>query len=179
MLCAVLQENYSQRAVHRDWVSQMRFISEVDSLVTASADGTVAFLDIARGAVTKVFTGHKDSNIGVRAFSWSAFSKYIVSGGDRTLLFWDPFTLEVVMTIDSFRSPIVAVEVHDAFNKVFAALANKTVTVWHNITYEELQVAVDPATYQPADHLSAMTFAPDSGSLFTAGNKITSWKLER
>ncbi len=176
---ALSQDGCSHMAAHTDWISQMRFIPEVDSLVTASADGTIAFLDVARGTVQKVFEGHRESSIGAKTFGWSAFSKYIVSGGDRTLLFWDPFTLEVIMTIDSFRSPLVAVEVHDPFNKVFAALSNKAVHIWHNITFELLQVVADPSVYKPTDNLSAMAFSPDLGCLFTAGNKLTAWKLER
>ncbi len=175
-----VKESCTKALVHGDWVTQMRYIPEVDSLVTASVDGTIRFVDIGRGmSVSKVFYGHKESSVGVKCFSWSAFSKYIVSAGDRTLLFWDPFTLEVMMTIDNFRSPVVSVDVHDKSNKVFAILSNKTAHIWHNITFELLQVVSDPTVYKPTDNLSAMVFAPESNMLFTAGNRITSWKLER
>ncbi len=83
------------------------------------------------------------------------------------------------MTIDAFRSPIVSVEVYDSCNKVFAVLSNKTINIWHNITFELLQTLNDPTDYKPTDNLSAMTFSPELSCLFTAGNKITSWKLER
>jgi hypothetical protein len=84
-----------------------------------------------------------------------------------------------MMTIDAFRSPIVSIEVYDSCNKVFAVLSNKTINIWHNITFELLQTLNDPTDYKPTDNLSAMTFSPELSCLFTAGNKITSWKLER
>lgn len=176
-----VKENYTRKSVHSGWINQMKYIAEVDSLVSASVDGTISFLDVMRGTVSKVFTGHQEggSSIGVKTFSFSAFSKYIVSGGDRTMLWWDPFTLEVIMKIDTFRSPIVSIEVHDHYNKVFAILSNKTISVWHNITFEVLQVITDTTTYKPTDNLSAMVFAPDTGCLFTAGHKISTWRLER
>ena len=157
----------------------MKFVSESDALVVASVDGSVSFMDIVRGVVIKTFTGHLGSKIGVRTFGWSAFGKYIVSGADRTLLFWDLFTLEIVFNIEGLSSPVVSVDVQDDLNKLFAILTNKTIMVWHNITYELLQTIADTTFYKPVDCLSAMVFATDLKCLFTAGNRITNWTLER
>ena len=166
-------------AAHTDWITQMRFVIEVTALVVASMDGTISLVDVNRNCVLKVFTEHEGSRVGVKALSWSAFGKYIVSAAERTVLFWDAFTLDRVMRIDALKSPVVQVEVHDTFNKVIAILSNKTVMVWHNITFELLQQFTDPTEYKPEDVLTAMTFAPDIRCLFTAGNRITCWNLER
>ena len=157
----------------------MRFVSESDALVVANTDGTISFLDVVKGTILKVFSGHQESKIGVRTFSWSAFGKYIVSAADRNMLFWDLFTMEIVYKIEGLNSPVVAVDVQDELNKLFAILVNKTIMVWHNITYELLQTVVDATLYKPVDCLTCMVFSPDLKILFTAGNRITTWTLER
>jgi WD40 repeat protein len=83
----------------------MHYIPEVNCLITASVDCSVKFIDIARGMeVIKTFTGHAGhTKIGINAFSWSSVGKYIVSGSDRLLLFWDPYTLEIMNRNDTLR----------------------------------------------------------------------------
>ena len=161
------------------WITEVRYIEEVDALLVSNVDGLILFVDLVKGEAVRSFGGHRDSSAGIRAFSWSPFGKYIASSADRVLLFWDIFTLEVVSKIDSLKSPVIAVQVSDAAFKVFAALVNKSVMVWHSITYEFQQQVVDPACYKPSDHLAAMCFASDLQTLFTAGNRVTSWTLER
>lgn len=163
------------------WVTEVRYIGEVDALLASTVGGLILFVDLLKGGeVVRSFGGHRSgSSAGIRAFSWSHFGKYIVSAADRGVLFWDIFTLEVVTKIDNLKSPVVSVQVSDSAFKVFAILVNKAVLVWHSITFEFQQQVVDPSCYKPADHLSAMCFASDLQMLFTAGNKVTSWTLER
>jgi WD40 repeat protein len=161
------------------WVTQMRFNTESDALIAACANGYIYFVDVLRGAVLREYASHSSSRAGVRTFSWSAFNKYVVSGADRTILFWDLFTLETVHKIENLKSPVVTVDVQDEQNKVFAILSNKAIFVWHNVTYELLQTVMDTTSYKPLNALTMMAFAPDLKVLFTAGHKITSWTLER
>jgi WD40 repeat protein len=161
------------------WITQMRFLPEADALIVACADGLIYFVDVVRGAAVKEFTGHAGTKVGVRAFSWSAFSKYVVSAADRNVHFWDLFTLETVYKIENLKSPVVCLDVQDEQNKLFAALVNKTIYMWHSITYELLQTISDPTFYKPINTVTALAFSPDLKTLFTAGHKITSWTLER
>ena len=157
----------------------MRFVPESDALIAACADGVIYFLDVVRGAVIKEYSGHIGTKIGVRAFSWSAFGKYIVSAADRNLLFWDLFTLETVYKIENLKSPVAAGDVQDSQNKLIAVLVNKSIYVWHNITYELMQTVSDTTFYKPINTVTAMAFSPDLKMLFTAGNRISPWTLER
>lgn len=166
--------------VHKNWITCIKYINDLNLLLTSCVDGTIAFTDIIRGdAATRIFNGHHSARTGVKTFSYSTFGKYIVSAGDRDLLFWDAYSLEVINRIENLTAPIVAVEVSDHSNKVFAALANKIVYSWHNITYELLQEISDPTIYKPHDCLSAMAFSDELQCLFTAGSQVTSWKLQR
>jgi len=162
------------------WITEVMYIGEVDALLASTMGGLILFVDLLKGEVVRSFNGHRSSSsAGIRAFSWSHFGKYIVSAADRGVLFWDIFTLEVVTKIDNLKSPVVSVQVSDSAFKVFAILVNKAVLVWHSITFEFQQQIVDPSSYKPADNLSSMRFASDLQMLFTAGNKVTSWTLER
>lgn len=157
----------------------MRFLPETDALVAACADGVIYFVDAVRGVVVREFNNHVGTKIGVRTFSWSPFGKYIVSAADRIVLFWDLFTLETVFKIENLKSPVVSVDVQDEQNKIFAVLMNKTIYMWHNVTYELLQTVSDPTFYKPVNTVTALAFSPDLKILFSAGHKITSWTLER
>jgi hypothetical protein len=157
----------------------MQHVPEVDALVTASADGVVHFFDVMRKNINRSFHGHKDCKTGVRSFAWSAFGKYIVSAGDRQLLLWDAFTLEVLHVFDTFSSPIVSVIVSDSVQNIFVSLSNKTVCLWHHVTYELHQTIVDPTLQRPSDNITSVIFAPDQRVLFSAGSRVAAWKLER
>ncbi len=158
----------------------MHYISEVNSLLTSSVDCTIAFTDTSRREISKVFKGHEGtSTIGIKSFDWSSFGKYVISGAERVLLLWDPYTLEVMGKIDNLRSPVIKVEVSDAYQKIFACLINKNILVCHNITLELLQVISDTTLYKPMDTMASMKFVAEKSMLFTAGNRVTAWTLER
>jgi len=181
-----LKRNYFKMSVHSDWINEMKYISEANSLLTASSDGRVCFIDLVtrqsnKWEVSKAFSGHSKSKLGVKTLDWSAFGKYVVSGAERTLLFWDIITMECIHTIDNiFAAAIVKVAVADEANKVIAALTNRSVYTWHNITFELLQTVPDSeCVCKPIQSLSAMTFSTHLNSLFVGGNRLSKWSLER
>lgn len=49
---------------------------------------------------------------------------------------WDPFTLEVVYTIEPFTSPVVNISISDELEQIFITGADKIIRIYHNITYE-------------------------------------------
>jgi hypothetical protein len=81
--------------------------------------------------------------------------------------------------IDNLRSPVVQIQVADSVQRIFACLINKNIMVWQHVTLELLQVVTDPNYYRPVDSLGALCFVSDKSFLYSAGNKITSWSLER
>eukprot|EP01035_Chromulina_nebulosa_P023791 gene23791-30858_t len=188
-----LQRNYSKMAVHVGWITEMRFISETCNLISAGVDGKVYFINMRlrdgeKIAVGKAFNGHKDSKLGVKTLDWSAMGKYVVSGAERTLLFWDTLTFETVHVVETkFPAPVVKVVVSDELGKVFAGLSNRNVFVWNNLTFELLQtIAESNCAYslsepnpRPSETLSAMTFSPTIAKLFVAGTRISEWSLQR
>jgi len=52
-----------------DWVNEMRYISEANSLLTASSDGRVCFITLLtrqfnKWEISKAFSGHANSKLG-------------------------------------------------------------------------------------------------------------------
>jgi len=67
------QEGCTKLSVVSDWITQMHFVVETDALIIASVDGTVSFLDVARGVVIRTFSAHDNTKIGtVRSSSFRA-----------------------------------------------------------------------------------------------------------
>ena len=83
-----MQEGCTKLSVVNDWITQMHFVVETDALIIASVDGTVSFLDVARGAVIRTFSAHDNTKIGTvcvivgyvfaRVVGWDLSSIYIV-----------------------------------------------------------------------------------------------------
>jgi WD40 repeat protein len=109
----------------------------------------------------------------VRALAFSSFGKYICSVGERRALIWAPFNLEVLVHLDGLTASAVSVEVSDEERKLFVALSDKTIRIWHNITFELLQVVEDTNECRPNDVLSAFQYVAPLGALFTAGDIMT------
>jgi WD40 repeat protein len=165
--------------IHKDWITQISYIEDINALISASVDGTLTFIDINRFEIMKTFTSHHNSLIGVCSFDYSAMGKYLVSAADRNLLFWDPFTFDVMNRMENLRAPVVKVMVLDNCQKLIACLACKTIMMWHYISFELHQVITDSTHYKPLDVLSAMVWCKERNTLFTAGNRVALWKLER
>jgi WD40 repeat protein len=53
---------------HTDWVTQVRYISELNSLLCCSLDATMTLNDVDRRLMTKHFKGHTK---GVTCVVWS------------------------------------------------------------------------------------------------------------
>lgn len=60
--------------------------------------------------------------------------------------------------IDNLKSPLIAVDINDAEFKIIAILVNKSIMVWHSITYEFQQQISDPTSYKPSDNLGKVLF---------------------
>ena len=60
------------------------------------------------GCVYNCFFMHINGRLGVKTLDWSAIGKYVVSGADRMLLFWDTLTFDTMHTVESkFPAPVV------------------------------------------------------------------------
>ena len=178
----------------------MQFIPESDALVASCTDGIIYFIDIIKGKIIKEFVLHKNTttitttssssttatntttsnnSIGVTCFAYSNFCKYIASAAERHVLFWDLFTLEIIYKIENLKAIVIDILIQDNIHKLFIGLNNKSIYIYHSITYEFIQVIYDSSIYKPQNLLTSLVFAWDLKVLYTAGNRINSFSLER
>jgi len=175
-----ITHNYRIIKAHDDWITQISYIEDINALITGSVDGVLHFIDINRYEILKSFLAHKQTSlIGIQSFDYSSIGKYIVSGGARNLIFWDPFTLDAMNRIENLRSPVVKILVLDHVQKLIVSLSNKTLMMFHYISFELQQIINDTAHYKPLDILSSIVYCKERNTLYTAGNRLSLWKLER
>lgn len=116
---------------------------------------------------------------GISAIAWSSFAKYIASSSDKTMLLWDPFTMEIMNRINIFTSPVASIIISDSQNKLFVTTTNKNIYIWHSVTMELLQTVTDYTFYKPSNLISSCHFISELGYFISAGNRLSLWKLEK
>lgn len=107
-------------------------------------------------------------NNSIPTMCFSKLGKYIASGGGRTLLIWDPFTLKVISTMDQFTAPVCVIDIQDSLEILFVATADKFIHVYHNITFELLQTIEDPTSYRPLNTIRYVPIIAASHCMHTA-----------
>lgn len=177
LLASALKKRVYGSVIHNNWISKLMFVQDIDGLISASLDGNIHIFDVMRCLVVRSFTGHQ--RVGVRAMDWCHKAKYVISVAERSILFWDPHTMDTISSLDSLDSPAVDVSVCDQNDLIVIATTNKSIHVWHSVTYEPLQVLQDKAEYRPNDALSSMLYVSELREYFTAGNRLAAWELDR
>ena len=156
--------------IHQDWVTQLMYISEINRLVSCSLDGTIILSTIATQPSARVFNGH---DTGVRCFAWSNASKILCSAGtDRSVLIWDPFTLQIAHRIENLSSMIVSVHINDLSQQIVFVMQDKFIRAWDSLTYECLNASEDPSVQLPRNEVTAGLWVRETDTLYTAGNRL-------
>lgn len=86
-----------RQLLHTDWVCQLQYISELNSILSCSLDKRLCLADVEARVTVKYLEGHTQ---GVRAVDWSKAYSFIASGGlDRNVMLWNPFQLQSMATL--------------------------------------------------------------------------------
>ena len=162
--------------LHNDMINHIEYHEGIHLLTSCSNDGHVVLFDPWKREVRATYVGHrtlmKDT---VRRAKWCGASKNIVSGGNCTLIIWDPFTLRTVSVLKDMTAPLIELQVDDNDDIIIGATEDKHIYVWNSLSYELLQIAHDSIYYRPDNKLSTMVYVPGSRMLYTGGNRITGW----
>lgn len=95
-----------RQLLHTDWVCQLKYISELNSILTCSLDKRLCLADVEARVTLKYLEGHTE---GVRAVDWSRAYSFIASGGlDRNVMLWNPFQLQAMATLTVSAAPTAA-----------------------------------------------------------------------
>lgn len=86
-----------RQVLHTDWVCQLKYITELNSILSCSLDKRLCLADVEHRVTVKYLHGHTG---GVRCCDWSKAYSFIASGGlDRNLMLWNPFQLQAMATL--------------------------------------------------------------------------------
>ena len=118
-------------------IGALRYLEDMFLLCVGMYDGKILMFDCERQEVRATFTGHKNGV--VVDLRWSSFGKYVCSVGDRKVLIWDAFNVEIMQSLDGLTASAVGVEIMDEERKLFVGSIDKTVRIWQSITFELLQ----------------------------------------
>ncbi|CEP03071.1 unnamed protein product (mitochondrion) [Plasmodiophora brassicae] len=162
--------------VHTDWVTDIKWIPELDALVTSSLDRTVKFLDVERHGqdpVRKKFTGHRK---GVYSFDFCAGYKFMVScGSSRRITAWDPFRCREINSLSGHMAAVQQVVVNEDKNQIISLAVDKTIKVWDVRNFRCMQTITDANHYRPENRISRLTWVKAHSCLLAATNRLDVW----
>ncbi len=112
---------------HSNYVQQVAFSADSQTLATSSADKTIRLWNVASGEPLKVLTGHQN---GVFAVDFIAGGKQLVSGSfDRSLRLWDVSSGVSLRLFQGHEAGIGDLSIHG--KRVFSASNDGTVRSWN------------------------------------------------
>lgn len=183
LLDQAFKSNIVTLEVHKDSLTQVMLVSELDQYIASSLDGRVSLTSIDNHTRRKYFSGHTIMGtgiVGVKTFSWVSSQKYVCSvGSDRLLLLWDPYTLDVLCRIDRIQSSVLTVAVSERHHQLLVATEAKQVRCWDSLTFEMLESVEDPDVYHPSNQYTSACYIPELDTLVTAGNKMKYYAIEK
>jgi WD40 repeat protein len=163
--------------IHSDWITCLLYLGDLNRLVVGSLDGLVTMVNASNCTVDRVFGG---TGVAVRLMAWSHTARCLVSAcTDRSLVVWDPYTLQVAAKIDGLTAYVVSLSVNDDAQHIIVTMDDKTIRTWDCVTYDPLHVVYDTSTQLPLNTISAALWIPSLNVLYTAGSRLSAWLLER
>lgn len=163
--------------VHSDWITCLLYVNDLNRLLVGSLDGMVTLFNAQKCTVDRVFEG---TGVSVRLMAWSSNVRNLVSAcTDRSLVVWDPYTLQVATKIDGLTAYVIGLYINDDAQQIIVTMSDKTIRTWDCVTFEALHVVHDTSTQLPLNTLSASLWVPSLNVLYTAGSRISAWLLER
>lgn len=124
-----------------------------------------------------VFSSEKASK-GIERMDFSADMKWICICILRSIVFVDPFTLEISQIMEVLSSPAVYLKVNDTLNHLIVACSDKSIRIYHTVSYSLLQQTMDRSEYSP-NSLSTAFYVPPICRFYSAGDRVLSWKVEK
>jgi WD40 repeat protein len=116
-------------SLHTDWVSKVRFMSDLNVLCSASLDRTLCLYDVERRGTPRRLVGHSK---GVYSFDWSKSFKFIASCGlDRHVMLWNPFSGKSMGSLVGHSASIQDVLIIERENQIVSVGVDKVIKVWY------------------------------------------------
>lgn len=187
----VAVENLPQQSVqllgtltgHEADVLDLLLLKDGHTLVTASADQTVRFWDLAEMQLLRTLQDHSN---GVKTLTMTTDQETLITAGDdRTIRFWDMATGEPVMTLPNAHAvPINALEVSNNGKTLVSAASDGTVYLWNlvgpngQIDPQHLVNTGPSHTLQADGTVNDLRFTRDDSYLISGGKSLHLWDID-
>ncbi|CAJ1394642.1 unnamed protein product [Effrenium voratum] len=150
---------------HKDWVTKVGFVSQLQAMVTCSLDGDINICDIH----TNQRKGRDPVRLhkkGVYSWCWCKSYKFFASGGsDRQIIIWNPYTQKAMNYLQGHNAPVFDVLVNESQHQLISMSVDKVVKVWDILNYQCIQTFTDKTEYKPEDRLTCMAFDEEGPAL--------------
>ena len=114
--------------VHDGWVTQLKFIHNLQCLLSASADSTIVLYDLENRSIKKTYDAH---NQAVNAFAHSSALRTVFSvGTERVVYVWDIYRCYTLTTMVGHQAPIVDVTIREQYNQVVTQSIDHVIKIW-------------------------------------------------
>ncbi|KAF0689159.1 Aste57867_19431 [Aphanomyces stellatus] len=166
---------------HVDHVTRLAFVADLNSIVSASRDGSIKVnlcrlfvVDVHRGALKRSFDYHRGA---VYDFVWCPRMKFVASCGvERDVLIWSPFSEGLLGRLHGHSSSVRSVVWNDnGRNLISLGVDDGAIRVWDVRQFKCLQVIHDATheNHQP----KLIYFDADSKHLLACSTMINQWPM--
>lgn len=157
---------------HTDWITSLAYLSDGESLVSSSVDGTVLLWSETKAFEPLVY-GHEHP---IRYLAISPQGDRLASGSEEgKIILWDTVTGNDLATFSSHQSPIKAMSFSNDGKKLVSADRNKYIKLWDVVEGRETQ-----SWESKSDEINRITFLnQDRGIAASIGSSnISLWTFD-
>eukprot|EP00698_Gefionella_okellyi_P017804 TRINITY_DN5262_c0_g1_i3.p1 TRINITY_DN5262_c0_g1~~TRINITY_DN5262_c0_g1_i3.p1 ORF type:complete len:1015 (-),score=201.91 TRINITY_DN5262_c0_g1_i3:408-3230(-) len=160
---------------HTDWVTNVIWLQNLESVISASLDQSLLSWDLDYGKSKKRWTGHTK---GVSKMIWSPSLKvFITCGNERNVYVWNTFKDSPANILTGHHKAVVDVTMNEANKQLITMSVDKTIKVWDVRNWKCIETITDERMHAPEDRMSAMVFDSANNCLLTASNKLSRWPV--
>ena len=161
--------------IHNDWITNIKYIEDLQSLVTCSLDSQMRFSDIERRKKTRIYMGHSR---GIHHFAYNPEFKFMASCGvERKIHIFDPHRCAKLQLLVGHTTSVSNVLMNEARHQIISLSSDKVIKIWDSRTFRCLQTLHDTVGYQPDNRISALLFDDENKRLITCSSKVQSWPI--
>ncbi|KAH9196819.1 hypothetical protein AeNC1_001200 [Aphanomyces euteiches] len=161
---------------HQDHITKLVFVPELNSLVSASRDGTIQIIDVHREVVKREFDLHRGA---VYDVAWCREPKFFASCGvERDVLLWNPFSETLLGRLQGHTCSIRSVIWNsEGLNLISLGLVDGVIRVWDVRQMKCLQVIHDVS--HEKSHTKLIYFDEMSKNLLTFSTTMNLWPMRQ
>ena len=130
------------KRIHNSWITKVKYIKEVNSIVSCSLDRYVHFHDLHDLKYhNNSFSQHTK---GVSSFVYSHQFRFIAScGEERYIIVWEPFNIKLNGKLHGHNTSIQDLTINEEKNHLISLSTDKCVKVWDTSTLNCIQTISD------------------------------------